>query len=143
MRLVNTYFSYYSDNLQADLIKAQANDSLGKTEEALKGLKTFTNHKTSRHYPKACRLIRKITAEQAQKIATESSPEKAIAHYFEELYKLKIDLEQNKHLNSLLKKRECSPELSTYPELRQHELKLRFNSKLLVFLEQKLLEKAY
>ena len=85
IRLVDAYFAYYSDNLQADLIKAQANDSLGKSEEALNGLRTFSSHRTSKLYPKACRLSRKIIAEQAKKIATESSPEQAITHYLEEL----------------------------------------------------------
>ena len=142
IRLVDAYFAYYSDNLQADLIKAQANDSLGKSEEALSGLRTFSSHRTSKLYPKACRLSRKIIAGQAKKIATVSSPEQAITHYFEELYKLKINPEHNNRLDTILEKLDFSPQLSSYPELRQHELKLRFNSKLTSFLEQKLLGKA-
>ena len=142
IRLVNAYFAYYSDNLQADLIKAQANDSLGKSMEALNSLETFSKHKTSNLYPKACRLSRKIIAEQAKKIATESSPEQAITHYLEALYQLKVNPEHNKRLDAILEKLEFSPELSSYPELRQHELKLRFNSKLIDFLEKKLPGKA-
>ena len=143
IRLIDAYFAYYSDNLQADLIKAQANDSLGKSEEALNGLRTFSSHRTSKLYPKACRLSRKIIAEQAKKIATESSPEQAITHYLEELYQLKVNPEHNKRLDTILERLESSSELSSYPELRQHELKLRFNSKLTAFLEQKLLGKAH
>jgi len=142
IRLVNAYFAYYSDNLQADLIKAQANDLLGKSEEALNGLRIFSDHKTSKFYPKARRLSRKIITKQAVQIATELSPEQAIAHYIEELYKLKINPEYNKFLDTILEKLESSYEFSSYSELRQHELKLRFNSKLTAFLEQKLLVKA-
>ena len=142
IRLANAYFEYYSDNLHADLIKAQANDSLGKNEEALNGLKTFSNHKTSKLYPKACDLIRVIIAKQAKEISLNSSPDQAIKHFFEELYKLRINPEYNKHLDTILGKLNFSTQLSPYPELRQYELKLRFNSNLTSFLEQKLLAKA-
>ena len=71
-----------------------------------------------------------------------SSPEQAITHYFEELYKLNINPEHNNRLDTILEKLDFSPQLFSYPELRQHELKLRFNSKLTSFLEQKLLGKA-
>ena len=142
IRLVNAYFDYYSDNLHAELIKAQANDSLGKNEEALNGLKTFSNQKSSRLYPTACNLCRGIITKQAKEISLKSPPEQAITHYFEELYKLKINPEHNNRLDTILEKLDFSPQLSSYPELRQHELKLRFNSKLTSFLEQKLLGKA-
>ena len=143
IRLVNAYFDYYPDNLHAELIKAQANDSLGKNEEALNGLKTFSNHKSSRQYTTACNLSRRIITKQAKEISLKSPPEQAITHYFEELYKLKINPEYNERLDAILGKLDFSTQLSSYPELRQHELKLRFNSKLIAFLEQKLLEKAY
>ena len=142
IRLVNAYFNYYSDNLHAELIKAQANYSLGKNEEALNGLKTFSNHKSSRLYPTACNLSRVIITKQAKEISLKSPPEQAITHYFEELYKLKINPEYNERLDAILGKLDFSTQLSSYPELRQHELKLRFNSNLTSFLEQKLLEKA-
>ena len=116
--------------MHSDLIKAQANDSLGKNEEALNGLKAFSNHRTSNLYPKACRSSHEITAEQA------------ITHYFEELYKFKINPEYNKYLDTISGELNFSTQLSSYPELRQHELKLRFNSYLAFLLEQKLLGKA-
>ena len=142
IRLLNAYFDYYSDNLHAHLIKAQANDSLGKNEDALNGLKTFSNHKTSKLYPKACQLSREIIIKRTKAISLKSSPEQAITHYFEEFYKLKINPEYNKFLDIILGKLDLSTQLSSYPELRQHELKLRFNTNLTSFLEQKLLEKA-
>ena len=142
IRLVDAYFDYYTENLQADLIKAQANVSLGKSKEALNGLKKFSYHKTSKLYSKACRLSRKIIADRAQRIATESSPQKAITYYFEELLKLKINPKYHDDLKPLLKKLESPIELSSSPDLRQHELKLRFNIQLTAFIEQKLLGKA-
>ena len=138
IRLINTYFCHYSNNLHANLIKAQANHSLQKNQEALKSLKILVAQKESKYYSKASELCKSIIAEEASKTFQSTSPDNAIQHYIVELLKLRIPPTYHVQLDGILEKVDSTIELSTYSELRRHELHLRFNTQLLHFFEEKL-----
>ena len=138
IRLINAYFCHYSNNSHANLIKAQANYSLQKNQEALKSLKILAAQQESKYYSKASELCKVIIAEEASKISQDTSPENAVKHYIVELLKLRIPPTYHVQLDGILEKVDSTIELSTYSELRRHELHLRFNTQLLHFFEEKL-----
>ena len=141
IRLINAYFSYYSSNLHAELLKAEANYSLNKKEEALKGLKIFSTQKDNKFYQKASTLCQKIIAEKANATCKNANPEEAIKFYVSELSTLNITPTYHEGLGEILSKLEPMDELSIYPELQKHELRLRFNSVLINILEKKMQQK--
>ena len=136
IRFINAYFSHYSDNLQAELLKAEANYSLSKKDEALAGLKNLSNLKNSKYHSKASTLCKKIIAEKATELLKNKSPEDAISFYANELLTLGITPTYNENLREILQKIEAPVEISEYAELQQHELNLRFNSQLMAILEK-------
>ena len=138
IRLINAYFCHYSNNLHANLIKAQANHSLQKNQEALKSLKILAAQQESKYYSKASELCKAIIAEEASKTSQSTSPENAVKHYIVELLKLRIPPTYHIKLDEILEKIESTIELSTYPRLKRYELNLRFNTQLLHFFEEKL-----
>ena len=143
IRLINAYFSHYSNNLQAELLKAEANYSLNKEDEALRILKNIFIKKNSKFYDKASNLRKKIIANKATKLLKDKSPEDAISFYVDELLALKITPTFNENLREILQKIESPIELSTYTELQQHELNLRFSSQLMTILEKKATNKKF
>ena len=52
IRLIDTYFKYYSNNLHGQLIKAEANCALRKNDEAMKSLKKILTKKNTNISPK-------------------------------------------------------------------------------------------
>jgi len=136
IRLINAYFSHYSNNLQAELLKAEANYSLNKKDEALAGLKNLSSQKNSKYHNKAAALCKKIIADKATELLKNKSPEDAISFYANELLKLEITPTYNENLREILQKIESPIELSAYTELQQHELNLRFSSQLMTIFEK-------
>ena len=136
IRLINAYFSHYSNNLQAELLKAEANYSLNKKDEALTGLKNLSSLKNSKYHSKASTLCKKIIAEKATELLKNKSPEDAISFYVNELLALGITPTYNENLREILQKIEATIELSEYAELQHHELNLRYNSQLMTILEK-------
>ena len=136
IRFINAYFSHYSNNLQAELLKAEANYSLCKKDEALAGLKNLSNLKNSKYHSKASTLCKKIIAEKATELLKNKSPEDAISFYANELLTLGITPTYNENLREILQKIDAPVEISEYAELQQHELNLRFNSQLMAILEK-------
>jgi len=137
IRFINAYFSHYSNNLQAELLKAEANYSLNKKAEALAGLKNLTRQKNSKYHSKSLDLFKKIIADKATELLKNKSPEDAISFYANELLKLEITPTYNENLREILLKLESPIELSANTELQQHELNLRFSSQLISILEKK------
>ena len=142
IRLINAYFSHYSNNLQAELLKAEANYSLNKKDEALAGLKNLSSQKNSKYHNKAAALCKKIIADKATDLLKNKSPEDAISFYANELLKLEITPTYNENLREILLKVESPIELSVYTELQQHELNLRFSSQLMTIFEKEANKKA-
>ena len=136
IRLINAYFSHFSNNLQAELLKAEANYSLNKKDEALAGLKNLSSQKNSKYHNKAAALCKKIIADNATELLRDKSPEDAISFYANELLKLEITPTYNENLREILQKIESPIELSAYTELQQHELNLRFSNQLMTIFEK-------
>ena len=143
IRLINAYFSHYSNNLQAELLKAEANYSLNKKDEALTGLKKLSSQKKSKYRNKASTLSKKIIADKATELLKNKSPEDAIVFYAKELLSLGITPTYNENLREILQQIESPIEISAYTELQQHELNLRFSNQLITILEKKANKKFF
>ena len=143
IRLINAYFSHYSNNLQAELLKAEANYSLNKKDEALTGLKKLSSQKKSKYRNKASTLSKKIIADKATELLKNKSPEDAIVFYAKKLLSLGITPTYNENLREILQQIESPIEISAYTELQRHELNLRFSNQLITILEKKANKKFF
>lgn len=141
IRLINAYLKFYSNNLHGQLIKAEASHSLHKNNEALKSLKKVLAKKNDKFQTKARDLCKSILAEEASELGKTIPPKQAVAHYFNELVKLKITPTYNTGLNDILEKISTPSEQEMPPELRKHYLNLKFNGELVHFFEKKLNKK--
>ena len=139
IRLIDTYFRYYSNNLHGHLIKAEASHTLHRNDEAVKSLKRILTKKNNKFQDQALSLFKSIFAEEASELELEKaiSPKQAIEHYFNQLVKLKITPTYNKGLNNILKKIAPTEEQAT-PELQEHNLILKFNTEVVHLFEKKL-----
>lgn len=141
IRLINTYFRFYSNNLHGQLIKAEASHSLHKNNKALKSVKKVLTKKNDKFQTKAFDLCKSIFAEEASELGKTIPPRQAVTHYFNELVKLEITPTYNTSLNDILEKISSPGEQETPPELRKHYLILKFNGELVRFFEKKLNKK--
>ena len=141
VRLISTYFKFYSKNLLGHLIKAEANHYLNHNDEALKSLKAILTHKSNKFQRKASVLCKSIFAEKAAKLLEITPPKEAINYYFSELIKLNIIPTYNESLNDILEQINCTEELPESPDFRQLHLNLRFDAEVIHFLENKLSKK--
>ena len=138
IRLIDTYFKYYSNNLHGQLIKAEANCALHKNDEAMKSLKKILTKKKNKYQPKALQLCKSIFAEEASELEKTIPPEQAFEHYFSQLVKLNIAPTYNEGLNNILEKISPTSEQEILPELREHFLTLKFNTEAIRLYEKKL-----
>ena len=138
IRLINTYFRFYSNNLHGQLIKAEANHSLHKNNEALKNLKKVLAKKSDKFQTKACDLCKSIFAEEASKLGKTIPPAQAIEYYFNQLVKINIAPTYDKGLNNILEKIDPVNERTIAPELQEHNLILKFNTEVVHLCEKKL-----
>ena len=141
IRLIDTYFRYYSNNLHGLLIRAEASHALHKNDEALKSLKKILTEKNNKYQVKAFRLCKSIFAEQATELGNTISATKAIEHYFDQLVRLNITPTYNEGLNDILEKIAPTNEQETLPELQEHQLILKFNTEAVRLFEKKLNKK--
>ena len=139
IRIIDTYFKYYSNNLRGRLIKAEASHALHRNDEALKSLKIILAKKNDKFQDKSLSLFKSILAEEASELELEKaiSPKQAIEHYFNQLVKLKIAPTYNEGLNDILAKIAPTEEQAT-PELQEHNLILKFNTEVVHLFEKKL-----
>ena len=139
IRLIDTYFRYYSNNLHGQLIKAKASHVLHRNDEALESLKRILAKKNDKFQDKSLSLFKSILAEEASELELEKaiSPKQAIEHYFNQLVKLKIAPTYNEGLNDILAKIAPTEEQAT-PELQEHNLILKFNTEVVHLFEKKL-----
>ena len=143
IRLIDTYFKYYSNNLHGQLIKEEANCALRKNDEAMKSLKKILTKKNNKYQPKAFKLCKSIFAEEASELEKTIPPEQAFEHYFSQLVKLNIAPTYNEGLNNILEKISPTGEQEILPELREHFLTLKFNTEAIRLYEKKLNKKLF
>ena len=144
IRLIDTYFRYYSKNLHGQLIKAEASHALHRNDEALKSLKRILAKKNNKFQDKAFSLFKLILAEEASELELEKAipPKQAIEHYFNQLVKLKIAPTYNEGLKDILEKIAPTEEEAT-PELQEHKLILKFNTEVAHLFEKKLNKRLF
>ena len=143
IRLIDTYFRYYSNNLHGQLIKAEASHALHKNDEALKSLKRILAKKNNKFQDKASSLCKSIFAEEALELELEKSipPKQAIEHYINQLLKHNIAPTYNEGLNDILEKIAPTEE-QVIPELQGHNLIIKFNTEIVGLFEEKLNKKT-
>ena len=141
IRLIDTYFRYYSNNLHGLLIRAEASHALHKNDEALKSLKKILTEKNNKYQVKALSLCKSIFAEQATELGNTISATKAIEYYFDQLVRLNITPTYNEGLNNILEKIAPTNKQETLPELQEHQLILKFNTEAVRLFEKKLNKK--
>ena len=144
IRLIDTYFRYYSNNLHGQLIKAEASHVLHRNDEALKSLKRILAKKNNKFQDKAFSLFKLILAEEASELELEKAipPKQAIEHYFNQLIKLKIAPTYNEGLKDILEKITPTEEEAT-PELQEYKLILKFNTEVAHLFEKKLNKRLF
>ena len=142
IRLIDTYFKYYSKNLHGQLIKAEASHALHLNDEALKSLKRILAKKNSKFQDKAFSLFKLILAEEASELEKAIPPKQAIEYYFNQLVKLKIAPTYNEGLKDILEKIAPTEEEAT-PELQEHKLILKFNTEVAHLFEKKLNKRLF
>ena len=144
IRLIDTYFRYYSKNLHGQLIKAEASHALHRNDEALKSLKRILAKKNNKFQDKAFSLFKLILAEEASELELEKAipPKQAIEHYFHQLVKFKIAPTYNAGLKDILEKIAPTEEEAT-PELQEHKLMLKFNTEVAHLFEKKLNKRLF
>ena len=144
IRLIDTYFRYYSKNPHGQLIKAEASHALHRNDEALKSLKRILAKKNNKFQDKAFSLFKLILAEEGSELELEKAipPKQAIEHYFNQLVKLKIAPTYNEGLKDILEKIAPTEEEAT-PELREHKLILKFNTEVAHLFEKKLNKRLF
>ena len=144
IRLIDTYFRYYSKNLHGQLIKAEASHALHRNDEALKSLKRILAKKNNKFQDKAFSLFKLILAEEASELELEKAipPKQAIEHYFNQLIKLKIAPTYNEGLKDILEKITPTEEEAT-PELQEYKLILKFNTEVAHLFEKKLNKRLF
>ena len=142
IKLIDTYFRYYSNNLHGQLIKAEASHALHLNDEALKSLKRILAKKNSKFQDKAFSLFKLILAEEASELEKAIPPKQAIEYYFNQLVKLKIAPTYNEGLKDILEKIAPTEEEAT-PELQEHKLILKFNTEVAHLFEKKLNKRLF
>jgi hypothetical protein len=143
IRIIDTYFKYYSNNLHGRLIKAEASHALHRNNDALKSLKKILTKKNNKFQDKSLRLCKSIFAEEASELEHKKiiSPTQAIEYYFNHLIKLNIVPTYDKGLNEILEKINPVDEEVTLPELQEHNLILKFNTEVVRLFEKKLIKR--
>ena len=142
IKLIDTYFRYYSNNLHGQLIKAEASHALRRNNEALKSLKKILAKKNNKFQDKVFSLFKLILAEEASELEKAIPPKQAIEHYFNQLVKLKIAPTYNEGLKDILEKIAPTEEEAT-PELQEHKLILKFNTEVAHLFEKKLNKRLF
>ena len=142
IRLIDTYFKYYSNNLHGQLIKAEASHALHRNDEALKSLKKILAKKNNKFQDKVFSLFKLILAEEASELEKAIPPKQAIEYYFNQLVKLKIAPTYNEGLKDILEKIAPTEEEAT-PELQEHKLILKFNTEVAHLFEKKLNKRLF
>ena len=142
IKLIDTYFRYYSNNLHGQLIKAEASHALHRNDEALKSLKKILAKKNNKFQDKVFSLFKLILAEEASELEKAIPPKQAIEYYFNQLVKLKIAPTYNEGLKDILEKIAPTEEEAT-PELQEHKLILKFNTEVAHLFEKKLNKRLF
>ena len=142
IKLIDTYFRYYSNNLHGQLIKAEASHALHRNDEALKSLKKILAKKNNKFQDKVFSLFKLILAEEALELEKAIPPKQAIEYYFNQLVKLKIAPTYNEGLKDILEKIAPTEEEAT-PELQEHKLILKFNTEVAHLFEKKLNKRLF
>ena len=138
IRIIDTYFKYYSNNLHGRLIRAEASRALHRNDDALKSLKKILTKKNNKFHAKAVQLCKSIFAEKASELEKTISPTQAIEYYFNHLIKLNIAPTYDKGLNKILENIGPANEQAILPELQEHNLILKFNKEVVHLFEKKL-----
>ena len=137
--LIEALLVYYTNNEQAQLIRAQAQSKLGRINQAGETLKQLAGG-DGKFARKASKLLRDIWATKALQLCTKKSPQKAIQFFFSQHLNAGINPEYTPQLDDVLAQLNPTEELYSEPELRQHQLNLRFNGQLIELLEARLLQ---
>ena len=139
LELMDAMLLYYPQNQMSQIIKARAEIELGQNKQAIEILKPMAAG--DRKFARAARtLLSEIWIKTALQMDGKQSPQKAIHFFISQHLNAGINPEYTPQLDDVLMQMKPSEELYPDPELRQHQLKLRFNGQLIELLEVRLLQ---
>ena len=139
LELMDAMLLYYPQNQMSQIIKAQAGIELGQNRQAIEILKPIAAG--DRKFARTARaLLSEIWIKTALQADRKESPQKAIHFFISQHLNAGINPEYTPQLDDVLMQLNPSDELYPDPELRQHQLNLRFNGQLIELLEARLLQ---
>ena len=122
-------------------LKGEALAALQRNNEAIQIWKGLTQSKDDMIAKRAHELITKHLTKKAILISTKQSTEAALSFFIQEHLKLNLVPTLNEDIAKFTRKVEPLNSDFSDPDLRKHELKLQFNTLVIKFLEDQLLEK--
>ena len=141
LALMEAMLLYYPENQQSQILKARAEINLGRKEQAMEALKQVAPG-DGKFALIARAMLGEIWLETALKMDVEKSPQKAIHFFISQHLDSGINPEYTPKLNDALMQLNPSEELHTEPDLRLHQLNVRFNGQLIDLLEARLLQQT-
>ena len=139
LAFIEAMLLYYPKNQQSQILKARAEINLGRKEQAMEVLKQMAPG-DSKFALTARAMLGEIWLETALKMDVEKSPQKAIHFFISQHLDSGINPEYTPKLDDALIQLNPSEELHAEPDLRLHQLNLRFNGQLIDLLEARLLQ---
>ena len=139
LELMDAMLLYYPQNQMSQIIKARAEIKLGHHKQAIEILKPMAAG--DRKFARTARtLLSEIWIKTALQTDGKQSPKKAIHFFINQHLNAGINPEYTPQLDDVLMQLNSSEDLYPDPELRQHQLNLRFNGQLIELLEIRLLQ---
>ena len=139
LELMDAMLLYYPQNQMSQIIKARAEIELGQNKQAIEILKPMAAG--DRKFARTARtLLSEIWIKTALQMDGKQSPKKAIHFFINQHLNAGINPEYTPQLDDVLMQLNSSEEIYPDPELRQHQLNLRFNGQLIELLETRLLQ---
>lgn len=142
LELLEASFLYYTNNRQGLLLQAEALYQAEDIETSFQILKKLATTKDDKYARKAKAIWSSKLTEKAKTICLQESPTQAIIYYIEQHLTAELNPEYNQELDDILLEASSSKESSSDPELRRHQLRLKFNNIFIDHLEAKLMAQS-
>ena len=142
IELLEASFLYYTNNRQGMLVQAEGLYQAEDIDKAFQILKKLATTKDDKYARKAKAMLSSKLTEKAKTICLQESPNQAIIYYIEQYLTAELNPEYDQGLNDILIEAISPAELSSDPELRKHQLRLKFNNIFINHLEAKLIAQS-
>ena len=127
---------YFPRDLASLQLKGEALAALSRSQEAIQAWKGLTQSENKKVAQRASDSIAQHFTGKAKLINSKKSPKAALASFIQQHFKHNLTPTLNKEIAKILRQLEPAPSDLTDPELRKHQLQLRFNTLVIECLER-------